>query len=103
MTNTKESPTYSERMDSFPDVNEELEKYENEERQKVMGQYFAKYFAMMKAMNMGRTSHTRVNSRGNPEPHRADGSPMTKPSRSSRSAVSRKRSKAARLARVKSR
>ena len=95
--------SYSERMEAFPDVNEDLKKYGDEERQKVAAQYFAKYFAMMKAMSMGRASHTRVNSWGNREPHRTDGSPMTKPSRGSRSAASHKQAKAARLARVKSR
>ena len=90
-------------METFPDVNEDLKKYEEEKRQKAMGQYFARYLAMMKALNLHRTSHARVNSWRRPEPHRADGSPMTKPSRSSRSAASHKSSKAARLARVKSR
>ena len=97
------SISYSERMEAFPDVNEDLKKYEDDERQKTVNRYFAQYITMMKALNTGRTYRTRVNSWGNPEPHRADGSPMTKPSRKSRAAVSRKRSKAARLARVKSR
>jgi hypothetical protein len=99
MTNTEESPTYSERMEAFPDVNDELEKYKVEQQQK----YFKMYFKMMKALNMGRTHHVRVNSWKRPEPHRPDGSPLTKPSRASRAEVSRRRSKAARHARALSR
>jgi len=102
---TLERTSYSERMEAFPDINEDLEKYTEEEaeRQRVMQKNFAKFMVMMTALNMGRTHHTRVNSWNNPEPHRADGSPMTKQSRASRAAVSRRRSKAARLARAKNR
>jgi len=103
MTTTKESPTYSERMEAFPDVNEDLEKYRVEQQQKD----FMRFFRMMKALNMGRTHHVRVNSWGRPEPHRADGSPLTKPSRASRAAVSRGRGKttkhAKELQRIKAR
>jgi len=100
-------PTYSERMKAFPDVNEELKKYSIEQNQEAMQKYVARFYAMMKALNMGRTHHVRVNSWGRPEPHRADGSPMTKPSRASRAAKSRGRSKTTKhaksLQRVKAR
>lgn len=99
MTTTKESPTYAERMEAFPDVGEDLEKYRAEEQQRN----FTLYFTMMRALHKGRTSHVRKNSWGHPEPHRTDGSPMTKPSRASRAEASHKRSKAAGLARAKSR
>lgn len=103
MNETLESPTYAERMEAFPDVNEELEKFRIEDMQKRFGTFIAMMWQAVKAMNMGRTSHVRVNSWKRPEPHRADGSPMTKPSRASRAAVSRRRSKAARLASAKNR
>jgi hypothetical protein len=96
MEETKELPTYAERMEAFPDVNEDLENYRVQEMQKN----FARFMAMMKALNMGRTHHVRVNSWKRPEPHRADGSPMTKRSRASRAEVSRRKSKAARHARA---
>jgi hypothetical protein len=99
MTDTEESPTYSERMEAFPDVNEELEKYKIEQQQKN----FMLFFKMMKALNMGRTHHVRINSWKRPEPHRPDGSPMTKKSRAARAEVSHRRSKAARHARALSR
>lgn len=108
MTDTEESPTeplgpigpvgpsYSERMEeAFPDINEDLEKYRVEEQQKN----FMLFFKMIKALNMGRTHHVRINSWKRPEPHRADGSPLTKQSRRRRTEASHKRSKAARLAR----
>jgi len=103
---TVERTSYSERMEAFPDINEDLDKYTEDAaklHQLAAERNFTKFFAMMKALNMGRTSHTRVNSWNNPEPHRADGSPMTKPSRASRAATSRRKSKAARLARAKNR
>lgn len=110
MTTTLEDPietlertSYSERMESFPDINEELEAYQKAERERIMMENFQKFLVMMKAMNKGRTFHTRVNSWKRPEPHRPDGSPMTKPSRASRVAVSRRKAKAARLARAKNR
>lgn len=103
---TLERTSYSERMEAFPDINEDLEAYQAEKeaaRQAEIQRNFTKFLAMMRAMNMGRTYHTRVNSWKTPEPHRPDGSPMTKPSRASRAAVSHRKSKAARLARVKNR
>ena len=101
MTDTKESPTYSERMEeAFPDVNEELAKYAVSQEQM---RYFGLYFKMMKALNMKRTHHVRVTSFGYEEPHRADGTPLTKSSRSSRIAVNRRRNKAAKLSRAKNR
>lgn len=110
MNDTTEAPigptgptSYSERMEAFPDVNEDLKKYEAEQQQEAMNKYFTRYFAMIKALNMGRTHNTRVNSWKHPEPHRPDGSPMTKPSRASRAAVSHRKSKAERRARAMSR
>ncbi len=93
-TTTKESPTYSERMEAFPDVNEELAKY-TEAQQKN----WALYLKVMKALNMGRTHHVRTNSWDTPEKVRADGTPFTKTTRASRVAVSRRRSKVARASR----
>lgn len=92
-------PTYAERMESFPEVSEALEKYRIEQQQKA----FARFFQMVKALNMGRTHHVRTNSKNEPERHRPDGSPFTKPSRYSRVVVSRRRSKTARLARAANR
>ena len=90
-------------MEAFPDINEELESYQKAERERIMTENFQKFLAMMTAMNMGRTFHTRVNSWKRPEPLRPDGSPMTKPSRSDRATVSHRKAKAARLARAKNR
>ena len=87
-------------MDAFPDVNEDLEKYVATREQQAQ---FTLFFKMIKALNMGRTHHVRTNSWDKPEVHRPDGSPMTKPSRASRVAVSRRRSKAARLTRAANR
>jgi hypothetical protein len=81
-------------MEAFPDVNDELSKYTDQQQK-----YWALYFKMMKALNMGRTHHVRMTSFGYPEPTRGDGTPLTKSSRASRIAVSRRKSKAARLAR----
>ena len=83
-------------MEAFPDVNEELEKYvATQEQQKN----FMLFFKMMKAMNMGRTHHVRVNSWKTPEKSRTDGTPFTKTTRASRVAVSRRRTKVARASR----
>lgn len=103
MTDTQEVPTYAERMEAFPDVNEELEKYTEEAKNAEIQKYIARYFAMVKALNMGRTHHVRVNSWKRPEPHRADGSPMTKQSRGVRRAKNRNRAKIAKLSRMKNR
>jgi hypothetical protein len=87
-------------MKAFPDINEELDKYSEESKQAEIQRSFKKYFAMMHALSLGRTNHVRVNSRGKPEPHRTDGSPMTKQSRETRAEISHRRSKAARRARA---
>jgi hypothetical protein len=100
---TDPTPSYSERMETFPDINEELEKYTEDAKQVEAQRYFKRYLAMMNALTMGRTNHVRVNSWNRPEPHRADGSPMTKKSREARAEISHRRSKAARRARVTSR
>jgi len=87
----------------FPDVNEELEKYTEAKLSEEQTKYFGLYFKMMKALNMKRTYSVRTDSWGKPEPHRPDGTPLTKSTRASRVVVARRRSKAARLARRKNR
>ena len=95
MNLSNESPTYSERMEAFPDLNEDLEKYRIAEAQK----HFAIYFRMMTALHKGRKYHTRTNSWDAPEKHRKDETPYTKSPRASRVSVSRRKSKAAKAAR----